>query len=65
MKKRLVFRPWAEKVLTCVFFTSFILMISTNDFGNLEGLFLFMLIICCTVVSGVLLSKYGKTFRKF
>ena len=63
MNKRLVFKPWTEKVLTWVFIISFMLMVGTEDFEGIEGLLGFLSIILITVVSGWLLVKYGRNFK--
>ena len=62
-KKRLVLKPWAEKVLGCIFAISFVLMVCVNDFNGIGGLLAWLLIIATTVISGGLLKKYGTTFR--
>lgn len=61
MKKRLVFKPWVEKLLTYVFGLGFVLMASVNDFDGLGGFIAYLLIIATTIVSGALLNEYGRT----
>ena len=63
MNKRLVFKPWTEKVLTWVFIISLMLMIGTDDFEGVEGLLGFLSIVLTTIISGGLLFKYGRNFK--
>lgn len=60
MKKRLVFKPWVEKLLTYVFGLGFVLIASINDFDGLGGFVAYLLIIATVVVSWCLLNKYGR-----
>ena len=54
-KKRLVFKPWIEKVLLWVFVISFILSVTVNDFNGFRGLMAWLSIIAIAMVSGGLL----------
>ena len=64
MKKRRILKSWVEKMLLWVFGISFILAITVNDFNEFEGFVAWLLIIVTAIVSGGLLSKYGRTFGK-
>ena len=63
MRKRLVFKPLAEKVMTWIFVISLILTLTVNDFGNIEGLIIWLVMIAITIGSGALLKKYGRCFK--
>lgn len=64
MKKRLVFKPWVEKMLLWVCGISFILAVTVNDFNGFKGFIAWILIIIVAIVSGSLLSKYGRSFGR-
>lgn len=61
MKKRLVFKKWVNDLVAMLFISSFVLLLSIDDFESIVGMIVvYGMLILTLLVTGGLLNEFGR-----